>query len=233
MLHDRPDDARNGPPPGGPDRPGGSSAGAAAGDAAAPAAGSARGTGPGPEPGGAGPDPGGAPGPPADDDWDGRDDRTEGERTDAEHALDDARALTADLTDQLRRALADLDNLRKRYERELARERARQRANVAAAWLPVVDDLERALQHADADPGALVEGVRAVRDQALSVLERLGFPRFDDVGQPFDPTRHEAVSAVESDDAPAGSVLAAVRPGYGTAGQVLRPAGVVVARGQS
>ena len=79
-----------------------------------------------------------------------------------------------------------------------ARERAAERARVAAEWLPVVDNLDLALEHAGGRPGAIVEGVRAVRDQALAVLARLGFPRLDDVGEPFDPARHEAVGAVES-----------------------------------
>jgi molecular chaperone GrpE len=74
-----------------------------------------------------------------------------------------------------------------------------------------------------------VEGVRAVRDHALTVLERLGFPRFDDVGRPFDPVRHEAVSTVEG-GGPPGTVVAAVRPGYGVEPEILRPAGVLVAR---
>jgi molecular chaperone GrpE len=61
------------------------------------------------------------------------------------------------------------------------------------------------------------------------VLARLGFPRFEDVGERFDPSRHEAVGAIEA-DAPAGTVVAVVRPGYGTPETVLRPAAVVVAR---
>ena len=85
----------------------------------------------------------------------------------------------------LRRALADLDNLRKRYERELARGRSAERAAIVAEWLPIVDDLERALDHADVDGAALLEGVRAVHDQAVALLGRLGFPRFDDVGEAF------------------------------------------------
>jgi molecular chaperone GrpE len=140
-------------------------------------------------------------------------------------------AATQELEDRLRRALADVDNLRKRFEREVGRERAAERERVAGEWLPVVDNLERALHHAGADPVALLEGVRAVREQAVSALARLGFPRFDAVGEAFDPSRHEVVSAVDSPDPP-GTVVAAVRPGYGTAEAVLRPAGVVVARGE-
>jgi len=141
-------------------------------------------------------------------------------------------AAVADLEDRLRRALADLDNMRKRYDRELSRERAAERARLAALWLPIVDDLDRALEHADGDPAALIEGIRAVRDQAVATLDRLGFPRFTDVGHPFDPARHEAMGVVRA-DAPAGTVVAAVRPGYGSDESLLRPAGVVVAGGST
>ncbi|MEY2476874.1 MAG: molecular chaperone GrpE [Actinomycetota bacterium] len=132
---------------------------------------------------------------------------------------------------QLVRALADLDNLRKRFDREVSRERSAERSRVASDWLPVVDNLELALQHAGPDAGAIAEGVRAVYEQALGVLARLGFGRFEDVGEPFEPSRHEAVGAVDS-DAPAGTVLSVVRPGYGNDSSVLRPAAVIVSRGQ-
>lgn len=131
----------------------------------------------------------------------------------------------------LRRALADLDNLRKRYERELARVRSMERATVAAEWLPIVDDLERALDYSDVDGAAVLDGVRAVYDQAVALLARLGFARFDDVGKPFDPHRHEAVGVVDDETAP-GTVIGTVRPGYDGLGTVLRPAGVVVSRGE-
>jgi molecular chaperone GrpE len=130
------------------------------------------------------------------------------------------------------RALADLDNLRKRFQREVARERAAERDRVAAQWLPVVDNLERSLQYADEERAAdaVLEGVSAVLDQALAVLAQLGYPRYDDIGEAFDPERHEAVGSVAS-EAPANSVVSAIRPGYGRAGSVLRPAGVIVAQG--
>ena len=134
-------------------------------------------------------------------------------------------AAVTELEDQLRRALADLDNLRKRYAREMARERADERARVVRAWLPVVDSLDRALAHEE------TEGLRVVRDQALAVLGGLGFSRFDDVGAPFDPTRHEAVASVDSDEA-AGTIVGVVQPGYGSPEFVLRPASVVVSRGR-
>jgi molecular chaperone GrpE len=142
----------------------------------------------------------------------------------------EAEARAAGLEDRLRRALADLDNLRKRFDREVARERATERARAAALWLPIVDDLERALEHADADADSIVEGINTVRDQALTILEQLGFRRFDDIGELFDPLRDEAVSAIDV-DAPPGTVVATVRPGYGTDEAILRPASVVVSRG--
>jgi molecular chaperone GrpE len=138
----------------------------------------------------------------------------------------------AELEDRWRRALADLDNLRKRYARELARERAAEREMVTSAFLPVLDNLDRALEHADADPRSIVEGIRAMREQALAVVAGLGFRREDEAGVPFDPTRHEVVGVVDaegSDTAP-GSVAAVLRPGYGAPGQQLRPAAVTVAQ---
>jgi molecular chaperone GrpE len=137
-------------------------------------------------------------------------------------------AQLADAEARLQRALADFDNLRKRYEREVARERAAERAGVVRDWLPIVDNLERVLEHAQEDPSILIEGVRAVRDAAVDLLDRLGFPRFDDVGKQFDPSRHDAIAMVAG-DAPSGTVVDVVRPGYGTDESVLRPASVVVA----
>jgi molecular chaperone GrpE len=129
-----------------------------------------------------------------------------------------------------RRALADLDNARKRATRELSNVRDSERALVARQFLPVVDNLELALAHADDAPGAVIDGIRAVRDQAVAVLARLGFQRFDKPGVPFDPTVHEVISVVEDPDAEPGTVVQVLRPGYGDAERQLRPAGVAVSR---
>ncbi|MDX6255051.1 MAG: molecular chaperone GrpE [Frankiales bacterium] len=129
-----------------------------------------------------------------------------------------------------RRALADLDNARKRATRELSHVRDSERALVARQFLPVVDNLELALAHADDAPGAVIEGIRAVRDQAVAVLARLGYERFDKPGVPFDPTVHEVVSVVEDPNAEPGTVVQVLRPGYGDAERQLRPAGVAVSR---
>jgi len=132
----------------------------------------------------------------------------------------------AELADRWRRALADLDNLRKRCARELRRERQVERDRVAAAFLPVLDDLERALEHADADSESIVDGVRVVRDHAVALFAALGYPRLDEVGVPFDTAVHEAVATVPDADAPPGTVVRVLRPGYGE----LRPAAVAVSQ---
>jgi molecular chaperone GrpE len=137
----------------------------------------------------------------------------------------------AELEDRLRRALADAENARKRCERLVADARTDERARVASEWLPIVDNLERALEHAGAEAGAVIDGVRAVRDQAVALLRSLGFPRHDETDVPFDPQLHEAVSVVPDGDAPAGTVVHVVRAGYGEGTRQLRPAAVVVAGG--
>jgi molecular chaperone GrpE len=144
--------------------------------------------------------------------------------------LADLRARVAEAEDLRLRALADFDNLRKRCAAQVRRAIEDTQVAVAAEWLPVVDNLERALDHAQADPEAIIEGVRAVRDQALTVLASLGFPRRDDLGAKFDPARHDAVAVRNDPDAGAGTVVDVVRPGYGEGEHQLRPAQVVVAK---
>ncbi|MFE2217432.1 nucleotide exchange factor GrpE [Streptomyces canus] len=143
---------------------------------------------------------------------------------------DESSAALREAEDRWRRALADLDNLRKRHARELKGQAAAERARTAAAFLPVIDNLELALSHAAVDPGAIVEGVRAVRDQAVNVLERLGYPRHAETGVPFDPARHEVVGVVQEPDADPNTVVQVLRPGYGEAERQLRPAAVTVAK---
>jgi molecular chaperone GrpE len=144
-------------------------------------------------------------------------------------ALSALHAQVADMEDRWRRAVAELDNQRKRTARDADQRRTDEQARAASQWLPVLDNLDLALQHAESDPGSIVQGVRAVRDQAIAVLAGLGFPRReDDAGARFDPARHEAVAAV-ADQAHEGQVLQVVRPGYGEGDRQLRPASVVVA----
>jgi molecular chaperone GrpE len=158
------------------------------------------------------------------------DDRVDESPPDAAASQPDSDKELAKLEDRWRRAVADLDNLRKRYARELDRERTTERSRVAGAWLPVVDNLERAIAHTGDQSDAVVEGVRSILDQALQVLEQLGYPRDAQAGVPFDPQRHEVVGVVDHPDSAPGTVVEVLRPGYGQGSSQLRPAAVVVSR---
>ena len=166
---------------------------------------------------------------------------TMGEHHDTQDGLEAQSLATADLQaqhaqelaqlrDRWQRAVADLENVRKRCQREVEQAGAAERARVAAEWLPVLDNLELALQHAQADPASIVAGVAAVRDQALAVLARFGFTRSEDLGLPFDPARHEAAQLIDAPDAEPGTVIKVLRAGYAADGGLLRPAVVAVAR---
>jgi len=148
----------------------------------------------------------------------------------AADTIADQAARIAELEDARLRALADLDNMRKRCAAQVRRAEEDARSALARQWLPVIDSLDLALAHATADPATIVDGVEAVREQALGVLARLGFPRRDDRGARFDPTRHEAVATRPDPGIEADMVAEVVRPGYGEGDHQLRPAQVVVAR---
>jgi molecular chaperone GrpE len=180
--------------------------------------------------GGHGPRPGGAGPPPAQPD-------PETSAAETERAGDgggvatvaELEAQLAEARDLRLRALADADNARKRCASQIRRAEAEARAQVAREWLPVLDNLERALGHAEADPSVIIEGIRAVRQQALGVLARLGFAQRDDTGAMFDPARHDAVASRADPGAVPGTVAEVVRPAYGDGDHQLRPAQVVVA----
>ncbi|MFJ1543258.1 nucleotide exchange factor GrpE [Micromonospora chalcea] len=138
----------------------------------------------------------------------------------------------AELEDRWRRAVAELDNLRKRFERQLAEQARAERARTAAAFLPVLDNLELALRHASADPTAILTGVQAVHAQALEVLGGLGYRRIGPVGERFDPARHEAARVVPAaEGVESGTVVEVHRHGLiDGAGMLVRPAVVTVAQ---
>jgi molecular chaperone GrpE len=149
---------------------------------------------------------------------------THDEQVALQAAVEDAQA-------RLHRAMADLDKMRNRCARQVVEERTGVRGESAGHWLPVVDNLERALESAArvGEPAPIVDGVRAVRDHAVSLLASLGFARHDEVRVPFDPYLHEAVGVAYDAEAEPGTVVQVVRPGYGEGDRRLRPAGVVVA----
>ncbi len=144
--------------------------------------------------------------------------------------LDQARAEAAEHYERLLRAQAELQNVLKRHERERA-ERAKYAIEpLARDLLATVDDLERALSHAEDEPAALAAGVSLVYRALLDVLGKHGVERIESVGRPFDPNLHEAVSVVEREDVPDNTIVEEHRPGYRLHDRLLRPAMVVVAR---
>ena len=145
-----------------------------------------------------------------------------------EPAERDLQAELARMEDRFKRAAADLENYRKRSARELERLVAERGDRALLEWLEVVDGVERALRQKPENP--LYEGLLAVLEHMDAVLARQGVKRFGEAGEPFDPSRHEAVEVRETDEAPDRTILEVVRSGYARGDRVLRPAEVVVAR---
>jgi molecular chaperone GrpE len=134
-----------------------------------------------------------------------------------------------DLRDQLLRLAADFENYRKRTVRQLEDTRRYGVEKVLSDILPVVDNLERALAHAEGDSSPMVEGVRMVTKQFLDVLALHGVQGFDSLGEAFDPERHEAMGQVPAGDRPPGSIIEEMLKGYFLHERLLRPAQVIVA----
>ena len=128
------------------------------------------------------------------------------------------------------RHLADLDNARKRIERERREDSARAVAHVVEPMLPVLDGFERALA-AHSDPGYedYRKGFELIFRQLLEALGQFGLERIEAIGKPFDPHVHQAVDRVESSDHEDGTVVEDLRHGYRLRERVLRPALVRVA----
>jgi molecular chaperone GrpE len=137
-------------------------------------------------------------------------------------------AEVARLDDRFKRARADLDNYRKRTAQDVARLVAERTDALIRDWLEVADSVGRAL--AMDGEGAVGNGLQAVRDQIESTLARQGVERTGEVGEAFDPERHEAVAVRAAPDAPDRTVVEVIRPGYVRDGRVLRPALVAVAQ---
>ncbi len=136
--------------------------------------------------------------------------------------------------DRYLRSVAELDNFRKRTRKEVEDARIDAQSRVLREMLPVIDNLERALAAAGGneagDGHSIIEGVRLVLRQFAQALERCGVSPVIAQGAAFDPTQHEAVSQIETDTAPAGTVVGVLQSGYRIGDRLLRPALVVVAK---
>ena len=135
--------------------------------------------------------------------------------------------------EQYLRAVAELDNVRKRAQRDIEAANRYGLEKFAAELLPVRDSLELAVQSAaqpEVDVRSLKQGQEATLQLLAKALERLGVTPIQAAGEPFDPTRHEAMLAQESAAASPGTVLQVVQSGYELNGRVIRPARVIVAK---
>jgi molecular chaperone GrpE len=145
----------------------------------------------------------------------------------------------ASLKDRLLRALAEMENLRRRTEREVADARLYGITQFARDIVTVADNMERALaaldselrEKADAGVKALLDGVEITERELLKVLEKHGVKRLDPHGQKFDPHRHQAMFEVPDETVPAGTIVQVVQSGYTIGDRVLRPALVGLAKG--
>jgi len=134
--------------------------------------------------------------------------------------------------DRLLRLAADFENYKKRAAREKEDWTKFANEDLLRAVLPFVDNLERAITHAQkvADTGVLIEGVRLTIQQILQTLNRFGLSSFQSVGKPFDPAVHEAMLVVETDKHEPNQVVEEFQKGYVLHDRLLRPATVSVSK---
>jgi len=137
-----------------------------------------------------------------------------------------------ELLARYRGATEEFEQARARLRKEVSKDLERGRRAILVSFLEVLDNLDRALEAAgDRSEDPFVQGVSLVRQQFLQTLAGFGVERVDPLGQPFDPSRHEAVSTVAASAAVAtGQVCGVIKPGYVIGDEVLRPAMVAVAR---
>jgi molecular chaperone GrpE len=132
--------------------------------------------------------------------------------------------------DEQLRLLAEMDNQRKRMQRDVEAARRYGVERVLSALLPVVDSLERGLSDSAGDPGKLRAGVELTLRQLQKALSDQGLETVDPVGQAFDPEQHQAMSVVETGQFDPGTVASVMQKGYRLQDRLLRPALVVVAQ---
>ena len=143
------------------------------------------------------------------------------------------RELNAALKDQMLRTQAEAENFRKRMRREKDEFARFAREGFVRDLLPVKDNLERALLHANEDPESIVAGVKLTLEQFDSTFKTMGVECVECHGQAFDPERHEAMNQVESDEHEPNTVVGELQKGYQLNGRLLRPAMVTVTKAKT
>ena len=150
-----------------------------------------------------------------------------------ETALSEAEAKIKDQQEGVLRARADMENARRRAEAEVEKARKFALERFAGELLPVVDNLERALEAGDSSNDAvkpLLDGVEMTQKSFISTIEKFGVKSIDPQGEAFNPELHQAMSMQESADHEPNTVMAVMQKGYELNGRLLRPAMVMVAR---
>ncbi len=136
----------------------------------------------------------------------------------------------SDFMDRLLRKQAEFENFRRRGEREMQESYGRARADLMGDLLPVLDNFDLAVQHADtASPDVLREGIQLIYRQLMDTLGRLGLEPIEADGQPFDPEFHEAVATEPNEEVPDHTVVGVLQRGFKLGDRLLRPARVKVA----
>lgn len=162
-------------------------------------------------------------------------DRLQTELDSVSDQIEAAKQQAAEANDRFLRLQADWDNYRRRTAQERLDERQRATEKLVVDLLPVIDDLERALEHTDnlTDPAAqqFVEGVSAVCNKLVNVLNKEGVEVVNPVGEAFDPLSHQAVSQIEDTEAYDETVAQVYQKGYRMGGKDIRSAMVVVTHG--
>ncbi|MEQ8265344.1 nucleotide exchange factor GrpE [Pseudohaliea sp.] len=159
-----------------------------------------------------------------------------GEDGAAAEAGDEDAALAAELAearDQVLRAQAELQNTRRRAEQDVERARKYALERFCSELLPVVDNLERALESASGDDEQIrpiAEGVELTLKSFLNALGKFNIEPVDPAGEPFDPQFHQAMSSVENPDVEPNTVVAVMQKGYTLNGRLVRPAMVMVSK---
>ena len=143
--------------------------------------------------------------------------------------LEEASQKSAEYLDGWQRSQAEFINYKKRLERDNATFREIARGDVIRRFLPVVDDLERALANRPADGSQWVNGIELVYRKLLGILDAEGLVRIEAEGKAFDPNLHEAISQEPHEDFESGQIIAVVQQGYMLGDRVIRHAMVRVA----
>ena len=145
--------------------------------------------------------------------------------------VDDLKRQLDEKQDRLLRALAEVDNVKRRTQRERDDYVRYANESLVRELVPVLDNFDRALEAARAtrEAAKVVEGITLIQRELLRVLERVGVTRYSALGERFDPNRHEATGRAVSGEQPPDTIVAEIAPGYMLNGRLVRPAQVIVA----